>query len=213
MIVARSRKTKNSNTLHIPDLSKVEARAVLPEGKYLFEVVGIDEDEGDAGPYFKWTFAVVGGKFADKKAKPYITSLSDDSLWNLRGLLEALGVDIPEGPQDIDKDELIGKQCYSEIVHEDYNGRTQSNISGTFVADDDDGDKDDDKKGKKDKKKDKDEDVKYTQEAIDDMDEEELEDLVKEHKLKVDLEDHKSIRKKRNAVFDALEKKDLIEEE
>jgi hypothetical protein len=44
------------------------------------------------------------------------------------------------------------------------------------------------------------------------MDEDELADLVKEHKLDVDLDDYKSLRKKVAAVIGELEEKELLEE-
>lgn len=207
--MARSRKTKEKTTITIPDLSKVEARVIIPEGRYLFEITGIEEGEGDSGPYYRWKTEIAKGKHKGAKPKDYITSLSPDSLWNLRALLEACEVDIPDEETELEKDEMIGKQFWSEIIHEEYNNRTQSNLNGSFEPANAGDDEDDDEKSSKKKKKDE----KYTQDQINDMDEDELEDLNNEHKLKVDLEDYTSIKKKRNAIFDALEGKDLIEEE
>jgi hypothetical protein len=226
--MARAKK-KSSNTIHIPDLSGVEAKINLPEGRMLFEITDVEDGEGPAGPYYKWELTVAKGKYEGKKAKPYITSLSPDSLWNLKNLLEAAGVEIPDSATDIDKDDIIGKKVWSEIVHEEYedsNGRKKqsSGVNGTFEsADDDDGDEkpskgkkkddEDDDKPSKGKGKKKDEEVKYDRDAIDEMDEDELGGLNDEHDLSVDLDDFTSIKKKRNAIWDALEKNDLTNDE
>lgn len=52
---------------------------------------------------------------------------------------------------------------------------------------------------------------KYSEDDVQEMSEEELEKLVKKHKLDVELDDLKTLRKKQNAVIDALESEDLIE--
>lgn len=52
---------------------------------------------------------------------------------------------------------------------------------------------------------------KYSEDSIQEMSEEELEKVVKKHKLDVELDELKTLRKKQNAVIDALESEDLIE--
>jgi len=49
--------------------------------------------------------------------------------------------------------------------------------------------------------------------TIRDADEDELEEIVKKHKLKVDLDDFKTLKKKVNAVLDAAEKAEVLAEE
>lgn len=66
-----------------------------------------------------------------------------------------------------------------------------------------------DKKSGKNKKK---EVEKVDGDSVDGMDEDELQELIDEHELEVDLDDHKTLRKKVRAVKDALEEKDLLEE-
>ena len=79
----------------------------------------------------------------------------------------------------------------------------------------DEPDEDDKKSSKKggDKKSGKGKKVeKVDGDTVDGMDEEELQELIDEHELDVDLDDHKTLRKKVRAVKDALEEKDLLEE-
>lgn len=216
-----ARRAKKTSALAIPDLSKAEGRVTIPEGRYLFEIVEVSKEDGQEHPYLKWTFAIAKGKLEGKKAKPYITSYSPDSLWNLRNLLEAIEIEIPDGDFELEPDDAIGKQFYSEIVHEDYQGRTQSTISGSFEpADgggkekDDEEDEDDKKSSKKDKgKKGKDKKKLYTQDDINDMDSDELADVIKETEIEVDLDDFKTLRKQRVAVIDALTEAELIEDD
>ena len=52
-----------------------------------------------------------------------------------------------------------------------------------------------------------------TAEAISEMSQDELEELVEEHELDVDLDKHKTLRKKRTAVVDAAEEAGILEEE
>jgi hypothetical protein len=52
----------------------------------------------------------------------------------------------------------------------------------------------------------------WTEDAIDDMDEDELEKVIEEAEIDVDLEDFRTLRKKKNAVKDALEEAGKIAE-
>lgn len=49
-----------------------------------------------------------------------------------------------------------------------------------------------------------------TADAINAMNQEELEELIEEHDLEVDLDEHKTLRKKRTAVVDAAEEADIL---
>jgi len=52
----------------------------------------------------------------------------------------------------------------------------------------------------------------FSEDAIQEMSEEQLEEVVEDHKLDVDLDKFKTLRKKQNAVIDALEAEGLIED-
>ena len=54
---------------------------------------------------------------------------------------------------------------------------------------------------------------KVTAEAIGEMTQDELEALVEEHELEVDLDEHKTLRKKRSAVVDAAEEAGILAED
>lgn len=214
-------------TITLPDLSKIEGRSLVPEGEYLFEVKGVDEGEGDAGPYLKWSFIVADGKYKNTTINPYVTSFSENSLWNLRSLLEALNFPIPDEPQEIDPDELVGLQMKGTIEHDTYQGRKQSKLVD-FQAVEQEAEEEEEKpvkkkravkeeeeepeeeaprKGKKSKKA----EVKITEEEINEMTEDELEELVDEAGLEVDLKSYKTISKMRAGIIDACEEAGIIE--
>lgn len=79
--------------------------------------------------------------------------------------------------------------------------------------------KDDDKKASKkddkkaDKKGGKKKPKKLSRSDVEDMDEDELQELIDEHDLDVDLDDHKKLPKKVAAVIDELEEADLLEDD
>ena len=51
---------------------------------------------------------------------------------------------------------------------------------------------------------------KWTEDEIDEMSEEELDEVVEQSKVDVDLSEHRTLRKKKNALKDALEEAELI---
>lgn len=218
--MARTARSRTRSTkISIPDLSDVETTTILPEEDYLLEVTEVEQDEGDKGPYLRWKFEVAEGKHKGSKPKDHITSFAENALFNLRGVLEALGVDIPDEPFDIEMDELVGLQCMGTIEHETYQGRKQNKIVDFFSADDDAKDREKGSAGAKDKGKPgskskgkQPEPEKIAQTDIDSMDQDELQSLVDDHELDLDLPKLKTLRKMKAAVIDALTEKDLLEE-
>lgn len=139
------KKGKKKAGLTIGDLSKVQSSFFVGAGPQHLKVIEVEQDEGDKGPYLKWTFEVTKGKYVGRKPKPYYTSLADDSLWNIKKVLEAIGYEIPEGEFDLDPSDLIGEECVGIIDHEVYNGKRQSVIIdfGDESEDEDEGEEPD----------------------------------------------------------------------
>lgn len=110
--------------------------------------------------------------------------------------------DAPDGDEEDDDDKKKSK-------------KSKKSKKRDKEDEDEDADEDEDdkksKKGKKDKK-DKKKKAELTQDEINDMDQEELEELIKEHELDVDLDDFKSLKKMKAAVIDAAENAELLEE-
>lgn len=163
--MARMKDRKNKakkTTLRIPGMKDVEGkRPLVAEGEYTVEVVNVEEKEGQNAPYLAWEFKVVGGKFDGAKLYNN-TSLAPQALWNLRGTLEALGVDVPDDDEDMELEEFVGKTCGVEVSHEMYDGKKMARITDIHpAAEEDDGDGEDDEEApasKRSKKRDEDED-------------------------------------------------------
>ncbi len=121
----------------------------VPDGEYLVEVAEVSHEVSDKSgkDYLRWIFAVVEGKNKGKKVS-YITSLQPQALFNLRNLLEAMGVEVPNKAMNLDLDSLIGNMLGVEVENEKYQGKKRSQVVEIFsadelVADDEDDDEED----------------------------------------------------------------------
>ena len=213
-----SKKRKKSRSVTI-DLSGIEGRVLLPEEDYLVTIDEITEKDGTEATFLEWKFKTIDD---DKKLNDvtvtYNTSLAPQSLWNLRNLLEAIGVDIPDNEFDLELDEITGEEVVITIGHEKYEGRNVMKVTDFYSTDDIPSEEsskkvevNDDEKSDKKKTTEKDDD-KYTAEEVGDMDKKELQELVDDHDLDINLDTLRTLRKRVAAVIDALEEKDLLED-
>lgn len=136
------------------DFTGVESGGMaIPDGEYIAEATEISEEESSEGKaYLAWKYRVVegpskGGVIYDN------TSLQPQSLWRLKGLLTAMGIDVPDGPAKLDLGEYIGRRLQLQITNENYQGKEKPRVTGfspiasaktTTVDDDADDDDDDD---------------------------------------------------------------------
>lgn len=198
---APRKKKKKGNVVSL-DFTGVKNFKTIPEGSYIVEVVSIEQGtSSNDNPTLNWEFEVAEGSNKGSKLW-YTTTLTPDSMWKTREVLDALGQEIPDGEMDCDLDELVGTQCGVNVFHEEYEGKKKAKISD-FISkdevdaeDEEDAEEEDDapKKGKKSKGP-----------KISDMDEDELAEFIEENSLDVDLDDFSSIKKKRAAVAEAFE--------
>lgn len=236
---------KKKQSLGAIDFTGVESGGgSVPDGTYEVKVVDVERKTGkDSGEdYYAWEFVIVTPeKFKGRKLW-HNTSLTQQSLWALRKLLEALGVEIPEDALDLDDADLIDRTVGAEVANEEYNKKQKPRIMDFFEFDEEDeeatkglkkkvdDDEDEEEAPKKKKVDDEDEEPKkktkkerreerkkkkaqtYTEDTIKEKDEEELAELIEEHELDVDMADFNTLKRKRAAVIDALEEKGLIEE-
>ncbi len=80
----------------------------VPDGDYVCKVSKITVEQGDKGKYLKWEFKIAVG---DEKGKSLFdnTSLTPQSLFNLRNTIIACGIDVPKSAFAVDTDKYIGK--------------------------------------------------------------------------------------------------------
>jgi hypothetical protein len=172
-------------------------------------------EDGNKAKYIHWVFENEEGA-----SLHFNTSLSKNSLWNLRGLLEAMGQDVPDEEMEIDLKQLVEDEVEIGLVVEmgEYNGKPRPEVVDYFPADGDskNDDKNNDKKGKKKKSK-KDDAEKLVKSDVEDMDRDDLLKLNEEHDLELDEDDYKDnkkgLSKLLEAVLEKLDEKDLLEEE
>lgn len=199
----------------------VETRVLLPEGIYHARVDEITVEEGTEYQYLKWVFKTIDDdpKLNDK-ALFLNTSLSPKSLWNLRNLLETLGVETPDSEVDLEPETWYNLELMLKVQHEEYEGKARAKISdftpleeSTEVADDDKPEVTEAENEEPDAVvEEEDDETKITEAEVRELDEKELTDLIKKHSLKVDLKKIAQPRKRLAAVIDALEAAGLLAE-
>ena len=187
----------------------VEGRgARIKPGEYLGEVSEVTLEKGKKAQYLAWTFDL-----DDDAGKAYFnTSLAKNSLWNLRGLLEAMGEEVPDDEMDLDLEDLVGKRVGIIIEEEEYEGKKRPKMVDYFPEDD--ASNDDSKSDKKKKKKTAKDDEKLVKSDVEEMDRDALLELNNDHELELDEDDYKD-NKKGNAklledVLEKLDEKDLL---
>lgn len=215
------RRAKKSNTINI-DFTGIETLERFKEdGDYPLKVVVVTQEDGDKYPYLSWELECTGDP---EGARVYNnTSLAPQSLWNVKAMLEAIGEEVPDDAMDIDLDELADKELMGKIEMEVYDGKPRPRLIDFWELDEKPkgkatrakrGAKDEDdekpaRRGSKTSKK----AAAITEDDIGDMDQDELQDVIDNHKLDVDLEDFKTLRKMQAAVIDAAQEAEILEPE
>lgn len=117
------------------NMKDVSVGGVIPEGEYAVTVDEVSVEESQQGnQYLKWIFKVLDGK--QKGSKIYHnTSLLPQSLFNLKNLLIALGVPVPDKAFQLNLDDCEGCNCGVTIAHETYDGKKRSRVTDVFPLD------------------------------------------------------------------------------
>ena len=127
--MAKGKRSKKSGVSI--DFEGVEAGGkAIPDGSYLAEVVEVEERESQSGnDNLNWKWKITGGP-----AKGAVlfdnTSLQPQALWRLKGLLEVLGEEVPDGAMDLDLSSLVGREALLEVTNETYEGKKRPRITG-----------------------------------------------------------------------------------
>lgn len=193
-----ARRTQSKKRIVSVDFTDVETRVVVPAGEYPIEVTEVVQktSESSGNDYLNWVMEVTEGKFKGKKLY-YITSLVPEALWNLRGLLEALGIEVPSSPMDLDLDDLAGRTGIAVVEEETYKGKPQSRVVDIYTEGEEGARGDSDSES-------------YTEEQIDAMDDDEVKELAEQHDI--DLSKAKTASKRKVALIEGLTEAGLIQE-
>lgn len=169
-----------------------------------------DEEEDEDDKKSSKSSKKSGDKGKSKKDKPEKVSREDVEGMDrdeLTELIEEHGLEVDAGDKKLKKDEKLLAAVLAALEENDL-------LDDGEEAEEDEPEEKSSKKGGKDKKADKkSKSKKVAASDVEDMDENELQALIDEHDLEdVDLDDHKTLRKKVRAVLDALEAADLLDE-
>lgn len=142
MPINKNKKTAGKKKGLSVDFTDVTSRVLLPEGEYHAKVKEVEEDESSSGnTMLKWQFSVQDeDPKLNNQTAFYITSLQPQALWNLRNLLDTLGVETPNGEYELDLPSYVGMDIIITIEHETYDGKKRAKVTdfAPFSAADDD---------------------------------------------------------------------------
>ena len=152
-----SKKTKKKKNIISVDFTGVQKGfARIKPGDYRAKVIAIEPGESNEGnDKLDWFYEIIEGKAAGQKPLPYNTTLTPQSLWNLRTVLEAHGIETEEDVMDLDLEEILetAEEVIISIDDNVYNGKTSSKITAisslALGADSDDEEEEEEKPTKK----------------------------------------------------------------
>lgn len=169
------------------DFEGVDTVSRIPEGDYAVEVKEVTVEKAQSGnDYLRFQLAVTEGPHEGKTLR-HQCSLQAHALFVLRNTLEALNYPLTDSVMDIDLDDLEGLEMGVAVIQEEYQGRTQSQVTETFSIDelfasDDEDDEDYD---------DEDEEDEDDEEADEEEEDEEDEDDEDDEEEEIDLDSMK----------------------
>lgn len=133
---SRAPRASKKSTIAV-DFSDTETQATIEEGDYALTVDDVEkkESENSGADYLAITFKIKDGEFEGKKVY-HNCSLQPQALFNLRGVLEALGFEVPTGVMELDPADMIGESCGAAIAHETYQGKTKARPVEFFPEED-----------------------------------------------------------------------------
>lgn len=129
-----SKRSKSGKIISV-DFTGVETKSLIPDGDYAIKVKEVTTEEGDKGPYLNWVMDITTGEFKGKRLY-YITSLSKQSLWNLRAVLEALGVEVPKKKMKLDLKAYSGMEMGVSVEQEKYRGKLKNVVVDIYNLED-----------------------------------------------------------------------------
>jgi hypothetical protein len=193
----KSSAKKKSRVVKV-NMEGVETAVLVPEEDYLIVPAKVTKEVGESSgkDFLAWEFEITSGKMKGKTLF-YNTSLQPQALWNLRGVLEAFGQEVPDSTMEVDLDalEAIDTPAGCTVEHEPYEGRKRARIVDIFAADN------------VETGEEATTDELPTDEDIDGCDADDLAEVVSQFELDVDLDSIKLLSKKKTAVKEALEAK------
>ncbi|MCK4794226.1 MAG: DUF669 domain-containing protein, partial [Desulfobacteraceae bacterium] len=96
---------------------------VAEEGSHHAKVIDFEKSDSKTGnPQYVWQFRITAGNSKDIEIR-YWTSLLPQARWKAVETLVAVGVKAAGSIAKFTKDDIIGKPCILEVIHDVYEGR------------------------------------------------------------------------------------------
>jgi hypothetical protein len=200
------------------DMEGVESGGkIVPDGNYTAKIEEITEEESKAeNPMLVAKWRILSGKGKGGLVYDNI-SLTPQALWRLKGLCEALEIEVPDGSMDIDLGDLEGQECTIQVTNERFEGRDRPKVTGYGSVgeadedEDEDEEEEDERVGKKPKKpartskkpvkdEDEDDDDDDDDDEDEDAEEDEEDDDEEEEDKKKPVRGKKPVRSKKPAA-------------
>ena len=181
----------------------------IPAGDYAMKCTGVTEETSrNDNEMLVFRFEGIEGKAKGRSFRLHC-ALVEKAYWKLRQVLEALGVECPDDPSDLDPEDVIGVEVIGTVADNEYEGKINSRLEEIRSAE---GTIEDApaKTATKDNSKKKKQQT-YAASEVEDMDEDELFEVNEKCELGLNLDAHKTTRKKQNAVIAALQSAKMLE--
>lgn len=102
----------------------------VKEGPHKARIVSVEEGLSKAENE-QWVFSIVLPEYPSA-VYPYYCALTADSLWKVRNLFVACGVEVPKKKMNVDPNKLVGKNFIAEMIDDEYEGRMKSKVMGVM---------------------------------------------------------------------------------
>ncbi len=195
-------------SVNFDGVEKGRSKQPVPEGFYLVKVKEVEEETSakSGQPYLKWTFEIVEPAKYKSKYLWYNTSLQPQALFNLRNLLEAMGMEVPDSIVNLNLDDYMDLELCVEVEIGSYEGKKKNEIVDLLTVEDyydEEETEDEEDEEEEDEEDDNDEDGEIDYSELDDG---ELKELCEEREIAVPK---KSNRKKLIALLEEYDEEDV----
>jgi len=132
-------KTKETVTSKVVDFSNVKEgggsfnKRRVRSGDYLAKVVKVQDAEAKKSGAFQYLYTIQLVRHSQNKY-PYYCQLEEKSLWKLRNLFIAGGVNVPKARVKLDPRKVVGKLIGVTMDDTEYEGKPQSEVVAVFPA-------------------------------------------------------------------------------
>lgn len=131
----------NTPTKRVLDFSNVKDNSGInpkhrPAGDYRVKISKVTEEAKKNAPNeFQWVFVMVPTDM-QSAAYPYYCQLDEKTLWKIRNLLIACGIDVPKKRVNVDPQKLVNREIGVTLDDDEYEGKLKSVITAVFPASD-----------------------------------------------------------------------------